>query len=102
MLNKEQLIGLLNSANIHFEVEQENPFIVYSNGLVEEYEQTQLPSEYLSNLNQITIPTIKTKVSINQTKFEFSITPRLDDSCIGFKAIRANLLGDAAWVQIAN
>ena len=52
MLNKEQLIGLLNSANIHFEVEQENPFIVYSNGLVEEYEQTQLPSEYLSNLNR--------------------------------------------------
>lgn len=102
MLNKEQLIGLLNSANIHFEVEQENPSIVYSDGLVEEYEQTQLPSEYLSNLNQITIPMIKTKVSIDQTEFEFSITPRLDNNFTCFKAIRANLLGDAAWVQIAN
>ncbi|HFI0289221.1 TPA: hypothetical protein ACGOVP_001996 [Streptococcus suis] len=96
MFNKEQLIKLLNSANIHFEMEQENPSIIYSNGLVEEYDNSELPSAYLSNLNQNTIPTIKTKVSINQTKLEFSMTSRFDSNFTNFRVRREILLGDAA------
>lgn len=96
MLSKKQLIELLNSANIDFEVDQENPSIVYNDGLVEEYEKTQLPSAYLSNLNKNTFPNIRTKVSINQNKFKFSITSRLDNNFTVYGTRIEHFLGEAA------
>lgn len=96
MLNKEQLIELLINANIDFELEQENPSIIYDNGQSESYEHTQMPSVYFSKLDQNTIPMIKTKVNLDQSKFEFSITPKLNNSFNNFKFKNIGLLGDAA------
>ena len=96
MLNREQLIELLNSADVHFEVDQEEPSIVYSNGQIEKYEETQLPSGYLSNLNQSIYPKIKTKVRVEQTNFEFLIKSKVGSNSVNIRNIEMNKLGDAA------
>lgn len=97
MLSREQLIELLKGADVHFEVDQEEPFVIYSNGQIEKYEETQLPSGYLSNLNQSIYPKIKTKVSIEQINFEFFIKSKLGSNSANIRNIEMNKLGDAAW-----
>ena len=97
MLDREQLIELLKGANVHFEVDQEEPSIIYNNWKIEKYEETQLPSGYLANLNQSIYPKIKTKVSVEQINFEFLIKSKLGSNSANIRNIEINKLGDAAW-----
>lgn len=50
MLTKEELRNMLDSFGITYEMDSDNPKIVYADGSSHSYDEVPLPSDYFRNL----------------------------------------------------